>query len=101
MGEDRQMHLYRPNPEEVCTIVVNGRNFEDFETIWLQHRYADNSAIFRFTCAERPSSKRLCIFFGWLLKVRFSPDSDHIADISAGPSCANSGRGQMQQHACA
>lgn len=42
-----------PNPREVATIIVNGRRFEDWETVWVQHRWTEAYPIFRFTCAER------------------------------------------------
>lgn len=42
-----------PNPQEVATIEVNGRRFEDWESVWVQHRWAEPYPLFRFTCAER------------------------------------------------
>jgi prophage tail gpP-like protein len=42
-----------PNPEEVATLLVGGRQFTDWETVWVQHRYADDCPLFKFTCAER------------------------------------------------
>jgi prophage tail gpP-like protein len=42
-----------PNPDEVATILVNGRQFDDWESVWVQHRYAEAWPLFRFTAAER------------------------------------------------
>jgi prophage tail gpP-like protein len=38
---------------EVATVVVEGRRFDDWETVFVQHRWADAWPIFRFTAAER------------------------------------------------
>jgi prophage tail gpP-like protein len=37
---------------EVAVLVVNGVKFEDWETVWVQHRWADGWPLFRFTAAE-------------------------------------------------
>ena len=47
-----------PNPEEVATLLVSqtgspAYNFQDWETVWVQIRWADAWPHFRFTCAER------------------------------------------------
>jgi prophage tail gpP-like protein len=45
-----------PNPLEIAEITVvapNGMRFSDWETVWIQHRWADSSALFRFSTAER------------------------------------------------
>jgi len=42
-----------PNPSEVATIEVNGVQFDDWESVWVQHRWTEGYPIFRFTCAER------------------------------------------------
>lgn len=41
------------NPKEIATLVVNGLTFEDWETVWVQIRWADAYSYFRFTAAER------------------------------------------------
>lgn len=38
---------------EVATIIVRGRKFTDWESVWVQHRWAESSALFKFTAAER------------------------------------------------
>lgn len=38
---------------EICTLIVNGQKFTDWETVWLEHRWHDAYAFFRFTAAER------------------------------------------------
>lgn len=42
-----------PNPDEVATLNVAGRYFADWTTVWVQHRYAESTPLFRFTAAER------------------------------------------------
>src|SRR5262245_59486821 len=42
-----------PNPDEVATIIVNGARFDDWESVWVQHRWAEAYPLFRFTAAER------------------------------------------------
>lgn len=42
-----------PNPAEVAQLVVNGVKFEDWESVWVQHRWADGWPLFRFTASER------------------------------------------------
>jgi prophage tail gpP-like protein len=42
-----------PNPAEVATLIVGGRRFDDWQTVWVQHRYAESCPLFRFTAAER------------------------------------------------
>ena len=46
---------YNPNTgeiDEICTMIVNGRLFEDWETVWIQWNWNDWFSRFRFTCAE-------------------------------------------------
>lgn len=38
--------------EEIATLVVNGKIFEDWETVWIEWNWNDYFARFRFTCAE-------------------------------------------------
>lgn len=42
-----------PNPEEVATLVVGGRIFDDWLTVMVQDRMFEPFPIFRFTAAER------------------------------------------------
>ena len=42
-----------PNPQEIATLIVNGLRFEDWESVWVQVRWADAFSYFRFTAAER------------------------------------------------
>src|SRR3954462_14622476 len=46
-------------PQEVATIVVGGRRFDDWETVYVQHRWADGWPIFRFTAVERDPIPKL------------------------------------------
>jgi prophage tail gpP-like protein len=41
-----------PNPAEVAQLNVAGVKFEDWESVWVQHRWADGWPLFRFTAAE-------------------------------------------------
>jgi prophage tail gpP-like protein len=41
-----------PNPAEVAQLAVAGIKFEDWETVWVQHRWQDGWPLFRFTAAE-------------------------------------------------
>lgn len=41
-----------PNPLEIAHIIAKSIDFDRWETVWVQHRWADSSALFRFTCAE-------------------------------------------------
>ena len=38
---------------EIATLAVRGSLFEDWESVWLQHRWHEAFAYFRFTAAER------------------------------------------------
>jgi prophage tail gpP-like protein len=40
------------NPAEVASLTVEGVSFQDWETVWVQHRWADGWPLFRFTAAE-------------------------------------------------
>lgn len=40
------------NPAEVATLTVNDVSFQDWETVWVQHRWSDGWPLFRFTAAE-------------------------------------------------
>jgi prophage tail gpP-like protein len=41
------------NPSEIATLIVGGKIFEDWETVWIQTAWASEYSNFRFTCAER------------------------------------------------
>ena len=42
-----------PNPVEVAQLVVQGRQFEDWESVWVQLRWGEAFNLFKFTAAER------------------------------------------------
>lgn len=42
-----------PKPQETAILVVNGKEFGDWESVWVQQRWADSFTYFRFTAAER------------------------------------------------
>jgi hypothetical protein len=41
-----------PKPEETAKLNVRGASFEDWETVWVQHRWSEGWPSFRFTAAE-------------------------------------------------
>jgi prophage tail gpP-like protein len=41
-----------PNPYEIATIITQYGEWTAWESVWVQHRWADSSALFRFTTAE-------------------------------------------------
>jgi prophage tail gpP-like protein len=41
-----------PNPEEVATVVVNNLQFNQWESVWIQQRWAEAFPLFRFTSAD-------------------------------------------------
>jgi prophage tail gpP-like protein len=60
-----------PNSDEVAVLIVEGFRFQDWESVWVQHRYGEPFAFFQFTAAERePLPNR------WQA-LRFYPD-DHV-----------------------
>lgn len=38
---------------EIATLIVAGNKFEDWESVWVQHRWKEGYPLFRFTAAER------------------------------------------------
>ena len=42
-----------PKPQDIAVLEVNGKTFEDWESVWVQGRWADSCTLFRFTAAER------------------------------------------------
>jgi len=55
------------NPDEIATVFVGGRRFDDWETVYVQHRWADPYPVFRFTATERDPIPEL-----WA-KLQFKP----------------------------
>ena len=53
--------------EETATIVVNGRKFSDWETVMVQHRWAEDCPTFKFTTADQVE-----VPMDWRL-LRFKP----------------------------
>lgn len=41
------------NVSEIATLIVDGKIYEDWETVWIQWSWAEPFSVFRFTCAER------------------------------------------------
>jgi prophage tail gpP-like protein len=59
-----------PNLDEVATIVVNERRFDDWETVWVQHRWAEAYPLFRFTAVERDPIPE------WWGRLQFKPGDE-------------------------
>jgi prophage tail gpP-like protein len=59
-----------PKRDETATLVVAGRQFEDWESIWLQNNLAQVPPQFRFTAAERDPIPTL-----WQ-RLQFKPGDD-------------------------
>jgi prophage tail gpP-like protein len=57
-------------PEETATIVVEGRRFYDWESVFVQHRWTEAFPLFRFTAAERDRPATL-----WE-KLQFKPGDE-------------------------
>src|SRR5262245_39281739 len=59
-----------PNPAEVATLIVGGRRFDDWTSVWVQHRWAEDCPLFRFTAVERDPVPEL-----WS-KLQFKPNDE-------------------------
>ncbi|UPK03097.1 phage baseplate assembly protein [Bradyrhizobium sp. 170] len=63
-----------PKPQEVAVLDVNGLQFEDWESVWVQQRWADSFTYFRFTAAERdPIINKQGGPFPLIAKLQFKP----------------------------
>ena len=56
-----------PNPHEVAQLIVGGMVFEDWESVYVQHRWQEGWPTFRFTAAEGAK-----LPFDWA-KLQFKP----------------------------
>jgi prophage tail gpP-like protein len=62
-----------PRPDEIAVLEVNGKKFDDWESVWVQMIANDPSTKFRFTAAERdPIFKKAGVFPDWT-KLQFKP----------------------------
>lgn len=62
-----------PKPQETALLIVNGQEFSDWESVWVQQRWADSFTYFRFTAAERdPIFTKQGSFPLWQ-KLQFKP----------------------------
>jgi len=52
----------RPTPDEIATISAAEHRFDDWESVFVQHRWTDAFAWFRFTSAERETDP---LSFDW------------------------------------
>lgn len=81
LQEMQQPPLQRPG-DEIATLIVAGRKFEDWDSVWVQHRFAEAFPLFKFTCVERDPVPDL-----WL-RLQFKP----------GDSCVILLGGQLAMH---
>ncbi|UGY12528.1 hypothetical protein HAP48_0001960 [Bradyrhizobium septentrionale] len=72
-----------PKPQEVAVLEVNGQKFEDWESVWVQHRWADSFTYFRFTAAERdPIINKKGGPFPLIAKLQFKPGDQCTIDLA-------------------
>jgi prophage tail gpP-like protein len=69
--------LAPPDPQQRATIITNRGIFTDWETVWVQHNWADSTARFRFTAVEREPIPNL-----WS-KLQFLP-GDYVEIVLGG-----------------
>jgi prophage tail gpP-like protein len=62
-----------PKPEEIAVLEVNGKKFDDWESVWVQLRANDPYAYFRFTAAERDPIFGVANSFPNWQKLQFKP----------------------------
>jgi prophage tail gpP-like protein len=62
-----------PNPEEIAVLEVNGRKFDDWESVYVQMRANDSITYFRFTAAERDPIFGVANVFPSWRKLQFKP----------------------------
>jgi hypothetical protein len=72
---DARSILGARNPDEIATIIAANDRFEDWESVYVQHRWADAFAWFRFTSAERESDPPS---FDWHTLRLKPPTSVHV-----------------------
>ena len=65
-----------PNPQEVAELIVGSLVFQDWESVWVQHRAQQNYPVFRFTSTEAD------IPIEWK-KLQFKP-GDHCEILLGG-----------------
>jgi prophage tail gpP-like protein len=64
-----------PNPDEVATLVVAGRKWDDWTSVKVEHRYAEAFSFFTFSNVERPVTVQFkpgdecAIYLGGILAI--------------------------------
>ena len=71
------------NPAEIAQLQVAGVSFQDWETVWIQHRWSDGWPLFRFTAAENATMP-----ISWI-QLQFKPGD--LATIWLGGQLAITG----------
>lgn len=62
-----------PKPQEIAILEVNGQQFGDWESVWVQLRANDPFGYFRFTAAERDPIFGVANSFPSWTKLQFKP----------------------------
>ena len=62
-----------PKPQEIAVLEVNGKKFDDWESVWVQMRANDSITLFRFTAAERDPIFGVANTFPTWQKLQFKP----------------------------
>ncbi|HEY2242744.1 MAG TPA: hypothetical protein VGH47_00800 [Xanthobacteraceae bacterium] len=65
---------------EICTLIVNGQRFTDWETVWIEHRWHDAYAFFRFTAAERDPMPK------YWTRLQFKPGDTCTIELGGQPA---------------
>ncbi len=84
------------NPDEIATMTVAGRRFDNWESVWIQHRWTENYPLFRFTTADIAEVDGAPPPDNWRL-LQIKPGDD--ATISLGNNLAVTGVIYMRQTA--
>src|ERR1700761_6129203 len=76
-----------PNPQEIATLEVNGVQFQDWESVWVQQRAHDPYTLFRFTAAERDPIFNVANTFPSWQKLQFKPGDNCTITLAGQLAC--------------
>jgi prophage tail gpP-like protein len=76
-----------PNPQEIATLEVNGVQFQDWESVWVQMRANDPITLFRFTAAERDPIFNIANTFPTWQKLQFKPGDNCTITLAGQLAC--------------
>jgi prophage tail gpP-like protein len=83
-------------PQELAVLEVNGKKFEDWESVWVQMRRAESFHFFRFTAAERDPIFNQSGIFPLIEKLQFKPGYRCNITLAGQPAILN-GRIETRQ----